>query len=867
MFHISGTIDCMYINTYRSEIYSAGNSMKKNLVQTILTASVMFALSACGGGGSGSSDTPPAPVPPPASTSISISGTAATGLAIAGATVNGKCQSGTGTATSGADGSFSMSIASGQFPCLLEITNPVNGTKLHAVIGSTGTSAIANITPLTELLTARVLGAEPSVSFAAFNAATMTPKLSTAALQQGQSDIALVLKGVVDLAQLGDFVSGKLIAATQSEPAAGNAHDKLLDALNEQLSSAHIAMLVPTLASNQTTDAIHNTIVNLVAEAALPPVARVSAEQSVLVGTTVDIDAGQSSAMAGRTLAFAWTLQSKPAGSAATLSNATSAKASFVADVAGHYLASMVVNDGKRDSGAATVAITASVANAAPIAHAGVAQSVLINSVTTLNGTGSSDANGDALRYVWTLTSRPATSVAVLSGTTTAKPTFKADVAGVYIASLTVNDGTVDSAPVTTSITVVNPIVLTDFAASNDKGFSIAVQKDGKIVLAGETENRGYRDFALVRYNIDGNLDTSFGNSGKVTTDVSAIDSAKSVTIQADGKILLAGSTTSSPEVASDFLLVRYNSDGSLDTTFGTGGKVVTSFGGGASASPVGVAQMTNGRIVVGGSNYQGFLAARYLENGNLDATFGSGGKVFKATSPALYANDMVVSADGAIVIVGSDRVARFLANGAPDEQFGNAGIAYARFNIDTNGQPYLGSMSTDTAGAVTIDAAGRVVVAAGSDFNAGAGIVGRVALARYQTNGSLDTSFGRNGVALTAFPTVLSLRVAIHDMVIQPDGKILVVGNTTQQNGSYHYEQVLLRYNTDGTLDATFGVDGVIIPAVQSQAKSAMMYGVKLLANGKILLSGEYFNGSNMDFSLLFYNADGSPSTSFAKP
>ena len=185
------------------------------------------------------------------------------------------------------------------------------------------------------------------------------------------------------------------------------------------------------------------------------PIANAGGLQNILAGTTVTLDGSGSSDANGDALSYAWTLTSKPAGSAASLTNPTSPKPTFQADVAGTYVASLVVNDGKVSSQAGTVTVTATVANAAPVANAGTAQNTVTGTTVTLDGSGSSDANGDALSYAWTLTSKPAGSNAALSSTTSAKPIFKADVAGTYVASLVVNDGKVNSNLATTSITAV----------------------------------------------------------------------------------------------------------------------------------------------------------------------------------------------------------------------------------------------------------------------------------------------------------------------------------------------------------------------------------------------------------------------------
>jgi len=161
----------------------------------------------------------------------------------------------------------------------------------------------------------------------------------------------------------------------------------------------------------------------------------------------------------GDALTYAWTLTGRPTGSAAALTGATGAMPTFFADVAGTYVASVVVNDGRVNSTAATVSVTVTVANAAPVANAGVAQNVNTGSTVTLNGSASSDANGDALTYAWTLTGRPTGSAAALTGATGAMPTFVADVAGTYVVSLVVNDGRVNSTAATVTVQAAMPSI------------------------------------------------------------------------------------------------------------------------------------------------------------------------------------------------------------------------------------------------------------------------------------------------------------------------------------------------------------------------------------------------------------------------
>jgi PKD repeat protein len=186
-----------------------------------------------------------------------------------------------------------------------------------------------------------------------------------------------------------------------------------------------------------------------------PPVANAGLDQSVLVGDTVMLDASGSSDADGDLLTYSWSL-SVPAGSGATLSDPTAISQTFVADVAGDYVAQLIVNDGMDDSTPDSVVIMAAppAVNQSPVANAGPNQSVFVGNTVTLDASGSSDPDGDPLTYSWSLTSVPAGSGAMLSDPNAVNPRFAADVAGDFVVQLIVNDGELDSAPDTVMITV-----------------------------------------------------------------------------------------------------------------------------------------------------------------------------------------------------------------------------------------------------------------------------------------------------------------------------------------------------------------------------------------------------------------------------
>lgn len=212
------------------------------------------------------------------------------------------------------------------------------------------------------------------------------------------------------------------------------------------------------------------------------PVANAGVSQNVLPTATVTLDGTASSDADFNTLAYSWTL-SRPTGSTATLSSATSAKPTFVADQPGAYVATLVVNDGKVNSNPVSVVVNAAAVNAAPVANAGVSQNVLTGATVTLDGSASTDANLDILTYKWTLVSKPSGSSAAFTTAAAAaqKPTFTADKSGVYVAVLVVNDGKVDSTINSTTVTVTD----VNAAPVANAGASQTVAKGATVTLNG----------------------------------------------------------------------------------------------------------------------------------------------------------------------------------------------------------------------------------------------------------------------------------------------------------------------------------------------------------------------------------------------
>lgn len=215
---------------------------------------------------------------------------------------------------------------------------------------------------------------------------------------------------------------------------------------------AYVATLVVRDAFVASTPA---TVTITVATVNAAPVANAGSAQAVNVGGIVTLDGSRSTDADGDAITFEWTLPIRPTGSNASLTSPNGVRPTFVADRPGVYVAALVVRDASHASLPATATITAQVPNVAPVANAGVPQTVSVGSIVTLNGSGSSDANGDLLAFQWALLSKPAGSVASLVGSSSIAPSFLPDIVGTYVVSLVVSDGRLVSSVASVTITVV----------------------------------------------------------------------------------------------------------------------------------------------------------------------------------------------------------------------------------------------------------------------------------------------------------------------------------------------------------------------------------------------------------------------------
>jgi uncharacterized delta-60 repeat protein len=472
-----------------------------------------------------------------------------------------------------------------------------------------------------------------------------------------------------------------------------------------------------------------------------------------------------------------------------------------------------------------------------------------------------------------------------------------------------------DSGAVITNVGVASPIA---GFSGQEEGRAIALQSDGKIVVAGYVQSTTNQDFAVVRYNADGSLDPSFGAGGISGCDLGGADFGADVAIQSDGKIVVAGTS------AGNFAVARFNSDGSLDSSFGSGGKVVMTGIIGDYVDTVAMTLQLGDKILVAGSPTAGSSLAFYIvrlnQNGSYDTSFGSGGLVGRGsaagggghcTSIAIQPGTEAVSTPDRIVVAGYTYdgsrevfvVMRFNLTGTPDPTFDGDGEVDTDLAGVPNGSARAAAVKVENGALANT----RKIVVAGSvsSSNGGASIF-EAAVVRYNSNGSLDTTFDSNGIALfNSFdpPTALAVasgkilftggiqghfattrlnsdssfdtgfdqdgrrvdeiggaRSIARGLALQPDGKIVVAGSG---GGPFGINLALGRLNSDGTLDLSFDGDGKIVGTFGTDSGGTA---VILQPDGKILVAGARSVGTNsIDAAVYRFNPNGSADTSFA--
>jgi uncharacterized delta-60 repeat protein len=366
-----------------------------------------------------------------------------------------------------------------------------------------------------------------------------------------------------------------------------------------------------------------------------------------------------------------------------------------------------------------------------------------------------------------------------------------------------------------------NGIVTTANTGAN----AAALQSDSKIVVAGSISNaQNFQQPGLLRYNTNGTLDSSFGNGGKVMIGGNNAGPVFAVAIQTDGKILAAAPANLRLTV------FRFNTDGRADTTFGSNGAVaIQAAGFFFSSASGGIALQPDGRILVA----TGRIVARLLSNGQLDSTFGSNG-----AAPTVGGHSVAVLANGNILIGNGNVTSLYAPNGSLITTFGVNGQT-AGFPFDGEG----GFVVTNIRGVSKIITAGSLVTSPNLMFDH---TVTGFLLVRYNADGTIDNSFGTHGGVATPFPgNILAQAFAV---ALQTNGDIVAAGQTalTDVNATPGPSDFgLARYSPNGAIDTTFGNNGFVSTAFGTS--EAFANTVLIQNDGKIVAVGNSNGGTTL--------------------
>lgn len=413
---------------------------------------------------------------------------------------------------------------------------------------------------------------------------------------------------------------------------------------------------------------------------------------------------------------------------------------------------------------------------------------------------------------------------------------------------------------------------MTSISAGDDLARAIALQADGKVVVAGACSSGGGFAFCAARYLADGTLDTSFASTsavgaGKVITPVAGLngDEARSVVLQADGKIVLAGQCWNGSNF--DFCAVRYHANGTLDTSFAStsplgAGKIRTSVGPGHDYAYAVLAQ-PDGKLVLAGqclnvANISEFCALRYLSDGTLDVSFASSsalgaGKLMFAffalgdqlTTAALEEGGNIVLAGNCYNGVNQDFcVARITTSGSFDGSFAALGpLGGGKRVTDV-------ALGDDYAEALTQQADGAIVVVgncSSAEFSQ------RYCVARYLADGEMDVSGmppAGTRVHLPVRGQLEAYKILARAVRVQPDGKIIIAGGC---NANADLDFCLRRLGSDGSIDQSFPT----LP-LNFVGGDDILHAITLQPDGKIIAAGQCSNGDNFDFCIARF--DGGP-------
>lgn len=385
------------------------------------------------------------------------------------------------------------------------------------------------------------------------------------------------------------------------------------------------------------------------------------------------------------------------------------------------------------------------------------------------------------------------------------------------------------------------------FGSADNQCNALAIQPDGKIISGGYSWDGSMSAFALMRFTSDGSPDDSFGDNGKVTTQVGTYDDIRSIALQSDGRIIAFGYSDDGENM--DFALTRYLLDGNLDETFGKGGKVTTDVS--MVDYPWSVLIQPDGKIIAAGYTHsattaQDFLLIRHLSNGEIDKSFGDDGIVitdFEGRPDVL--NKILLQPDGKIVAIGSAStergyifgITRYDSDGFLDTTFGKEGKVTGYYQNTIHNILLTGALQPDGK----IIAGGWLCNNPTRFDQAFADMV----LVRYNADGSLDTSFAGTGMRVVDIGDADNC----HAIEIFDAGQIVAAGNTGSRPDSKH---AIIRLNNNGTLDESFADKGKLI--TDFSGGDDVLTEMMLQSDGRIVTAGYSISQSQKNFTLARY-------------
>ena len=389
-----------------------------------------------------------------------------------------------------------------------------------------------------------------------------------------------------------------------------------------------------------------------------------------------------------------------------------------------------------------------------------------------------------------------------------------------------------------------------DFGANSlEIAYSSLLQPDGTFLIAGWSTLNIQPDYAVIRYTASGERDTTFGVNGFVLKDyIGTADRCQALTTQPDGKILLVGSTDINAK--SDFSVLRLNTDGSPDSTFGQNGWVITDMGTEYEFANT-VAVQPDGKIILAGRVAEGFFSdfamVRYTPDGKIDSLFGNNGMVITNLKEEDAVNDIIIQPDGKIILAGFSSVSakgdfalvRYNPDGTPDKFFGDGGKSLTDLE---------GANDSDFINEVVLLQDGRIL-AAGNANNNNLEFTSDAGMVMYMPDGSLDETFGTNGIVIKSFGS----KTNIEGLAVQPDGKILLCGTSDLVFGQNQW--LVTRFFSDGSIDTTFGSYGIVTTPMGGN--NTFPNGIYVQPDTRILVGGSAGISPNFNFAAARYIAD----------